>query len=76
MKISPQGIVNQGKRLKYPEDYEVLERGQLENGKDVVVMTPEMWDNYKYNFNLLNGFVQPESILRNMEIYKMNHQKR
>jgi hypothetical protein len=52
--MQPAGTDLKGKTLRYP-GYQMLGQAKLHDNKDVVIMTPEMWNTYCYNFNALNG---------------------
>ena len=49
---------------------------RMPDGKDVIIMSPEQWNTYCFNFNKLNDVPQPAQLLKDMHTYQIESNKR
>lgn len=50
----------------YPS-FNILGRSVMPDGKEVLIMSPEQWNTYCFNFNQLNGVPQPPQLVKDLE---------
>ena len=56
------------KTLKYPS-YTIMSQSVMHDGKQVLIMTPEQWYTYCYNYNKLNNIPQPPQLERDLKFF-------
>ena len=61
--------------LKYPS-YSIMGNARMPDGRDVMIMSPEQWNTYCFNFNKLNSVEQPAQLMRDMEFYAQENQRK
>ena len=61
--------------MKYPQ-YKYLGNTRMPDGKDVLIMSCEQWNTYCFDFNKLNGIEQPPQLVKDMEYYAQESQRK
>jgi len=61
--------------MKYPT-YQIMGNAKMPDGRDVMIMSPEQWNTYCFNFNQLNGVPQPQKLLDDIRTYQEQAKRR
>lgn len=48
----------EGANLKFPS-YTIMGKSLMHDGKEVLIMSPEQWNTYCFNYNKINSLPQP-----------------
>ena len=48
----------------------------MHDGKEVLVMSPEQWNTYCYDYNQLNGVPQPPQLVKELQQYREEHDRK
>jgi hypothetical protein len=51
-------------------------QANLHDGKQVMIMSPEQWTTYCYNYNQLNGLPQPPQLVADMQAIQQENIRR